>query len=202
MNLNKIVKDVVRRSLVNESRKRKDTLDEVSDGKRLYDMMVDIHDVIKDLAKPIYGVRQQKENLDRFDKFYTKNQSYFNKIAKKFNKVKEQEGSGPFDIMDIIRIMYNYCAYIIRTSNNPNNQLDGVEEYLKHFPDEVKEFDSNMKQEIEEYAKGQGRNSTNFFKGLIYDKDLDLIDIMSNIDFILELQNKYNLRLLTLPMGW
>ena len=202
MNLNKIVKDVVRRSLVNESRKRKDTLDEVSDGKRLYDMMVDIHDVIKDLAKPIYGVRQQKENLDRFDKFYTKNQSYFNKIAKKFNKVKEQEGSGPFDIMDIIRIMYNYCAYIIRTSNNPNNQLDGVEEYLKHFPDEIKEFDSNMKQEIEEYAKGQGRNSTNFFKGLIYDQELDLIDIMSNIDFILELQNKYNLRLLTLPMGW
>lgn len=202
MNEEQIIKNVVRRSLVNESRKRKEALDEFSDGKRLFDMMVDVHDVIKDLARPIYGVRQQKENLDKFDQFYTKNKSYFNKLAKKFNKIKEQERGGTFEIMDIIRIMYQYCAYIIRTSNNPNNQLDGARDFLKHFPDEVKEFDSNMRQEIEEYAKGQGRNSSNFFKDLIYDKDLDLIDIMSNIDFILELQNKYDLRLLNLPMGW
>lgn len=201
MNLNKIVKDVIRNYVINEGR-RKESLDEFVDGKRLFDMMVDIHDVIRDLARPIYSVRQQKENLDRFDKFYTKNQNYFNKLAKKFNKVKEQEGRGPFDINDIIRIMYQYCVYIIRTSNNPNNQLDGARDFLKHFPDEVREFDSNMKEEVEEYAKTQGINSSNFFKGLIYDKDLDLIDIMSNIDFILELQNKYNLKLLNLPIGW
>lgn len=198
MNTGQIIKNVVRRSLVNESR-RKEPLDEFTDGKRLFDMMVDIHDVIKELARPIYTERQQRENLDKFDKFYTKNSGYFKKIAKKFIKIKEQEGKGTFDIMDIIRIMYQYCAYIIRTSNNPNNQLDGARDFLKHFPDEVKEFDSNMKQEIEEYAKGQGKRWVNFFKGLIYDKDLDLIDIMSNIDFILELQNKYNLNLLNLP---
>ena len=201
MNKEQIIKNVVRKSLVNESR-RKEPLDEFADGKRLFDMMVDIHDVIKDLARPIYAVRQQRENLDKFDKFYTKNSGYFKKIAKKFIKIKEQEGKGTFDIMDIIRIMYQYCAYIIRTSNNPNNQLDGVEYFLKHFPDEVREFDSNMKEEVEEYAKTQGINSSNFFKGLIYDKDLDLIDIMSNIDFILELQNKYDLKLLNLPIGW
>ena len=75
----------------------------------------------------------------------------------------------------------------------PTNEIDySIVEYSG-------KADSNMKQEIEEYAKGQGRNSSNFFKGLIYDKDLDLIDIMSNIDFILELQNKYDLRLLNLP---
>lgn len=199
--MDQIIKNVIRNYVINEGR-RKESLDEFSDGKRLFDMMVDIHDFIRDLARPIYGVRQQKENLDKLDKFYTKNSDYFKNIAKKFKKIKEQETRGTFDLMDIIRIMYQYCAYIIRTSNNPNNQLDGVEYFLRHFPDEVKEFDSNMKQEIEEYAKGQGRNTVNFFKGLIYEKDLDLIDIMSNIDFILELQNKYDLRLLNLPIGW
>lgn len=196
--MDQIIKNVIRNYVINEGR-RKESLDEFVDGKRLFDMMVDIHDVIRDLARPIYSVRQQKENLDRFDKFYTKNQSYFKKLAKKFNKIKEQETRGTFDLMDIIRLMYQYCAYIIRTSNNPNNQLDGARDFLKHFPDEVREFDSNMKEEVEEYAKTQGRNSSNFFKGLMYDKDLDLIDIMSNIDFILELQNKYNLRLFNLP---
>ena len=196
--MDQIIKNVIRNYVINEGR-RKESLDEFVDGKRLFDMMVDIHDVIRDLARPIYGVRQQKENLDRFDKFYTKNQSFFKKLAKKFNKIKEQETRGTFDLMDIIRLMYQYCAYIIRTSNNPNNQLDGARDFLKHFPDEVREFDSNMKEEVEEYAKTQGRNSSNFFKGLVYDKDLDLIDIMSNIDFILELQNKYNLRLFNLP---
>jgi hypothetical protein len=58
-----------------------------------------------------------------------------------------------------------------------------------------------MKEEIEEFAKTTGRNSSNFFKSLIYDKDLDLIDIISNIDFIVELQRKYNLRLLNLFTG-
>ena len=196
--MDQIIKNVIRNYVINEGR-RKESLDEFVDGKRLFDMMVDIHDVIRDLARPIYSVRQQKENLDRFDKFYTKNQSFFKKLAKKFNKIKEQETRGTFDLMDIIRLMYQYCAYIIRTSNNPNNQLDGARDFLKHFPDEVREFDSNMKEEVEEYAKTQGRNSSNFFKGLVYDKDLDLIDIMSNIDFILELQNKYNLRLFNLP---
>ena len=64
MNKEQIIKNVIRRSLVNESR-RKEPLDELVDGKKLFDMMFDIHDVIRDLARPIYGVRQQKENLDK-----------------------------------------------------------------------------------------------------------------------------------------
>ena len=59
MNKEQIIKNVIRRSLVNESR-RKEPLDELVDGKKLFDMMFDIHDVIRDLARPIYGVRQQR----------------------------------------------------------------------------------------------------------------------------------------------
>ena len=201
MNVDKIIKNVVRQTLIKEGRRLKDTLDDFSDGKRLFDMVVDIHPMIKDLARPIYGERQQKDNLEKFDMYFKKNRGYFDKIAKKYNKIKQNEGKGPFELFDIVRLLYQYCAYIIRTSINPSNQLDGAERFIKHYPEEVKEWDSNMKEEIEEFAKTTGRNSSNFFKSLIYDKDLDLIDIISNIDFIVELQRKYNLRLLNLFTG-
>ena len=165
-------------------------------------MLTDIHDMVKELARPIYGERQQKANVEKFSKFGFKNHNYFIKLAKKYNKIRETERKKPFDIDDIVRLMKDYCSYIIRTSNNPNDQLDGAEKFLKHFPDEVKVFDGSKKQEIEEYAKTTGKNSSNFFKGLMYEKDLNLIDIMSNIDYIMMLKDKYNLRLFNLPMGW
>jgi hypothetical protein len=202
MNINQIIKNVIRKSLINEARPIKQTLDEFVDGKRLFDMLTDIHDMVKELARPIYGERQQKVNIETFTKFGTKNHNYFVKLAKKYNKIIETERKRPFDIDDIVRLMKDYCRYIIRSSNNPNNQLDGAKDFLKHFPDEVKVFDGSEKQEIEEYAKTTGKNSSNFFKGLMFEKDLTLIDIMSNIDFIMELKNKYNLRLFNLPIGW
>jgi hypothetical protein len=188
--------------VIKESRPAKETLDEFVDGKILYNMLTDIHDMVKELARPIYGERQQKANVETFSKFGVKNHNYFVRLAKKYNKIRETERKKPFDIDDIVRLMKDYCGYIIRTSNNPNNQLDGAENFLKHFPDEVKVFDSSKKQEIEEYAKTTGRNSSNFFKGLMFEKDLNLIDIMSNIDYIMMLKDKYNLRLFNLPMGW
>jgi hypothetical protein len=202
MNINQIIKNVIRKSLINEARPIKQTLDEFVDGKRLFDMLTDIHDMVKELARPIYGERQQKVNIETFTKFGAKNHNYFVKLAKKYNKIIETERKRPFDIDDIVRLMKDYCRYIIRSSNNPNNQLDGAKDFLKHFPDEVKVFDGSEKQEIEEYAKTTGKNSSNFFKGLMFEKDLTLIDIMSNIDFIMELKNKYNLRLFNLPIGW
>lgn len=187
------------RKVLKEETNIKPALNEFVDGKILFDMLTDIHDMVKELARPIYGERQQKVNTEKFIKFGVKNHNYFVKLAKKYNKIKETERKIPFDIDDIVRLMKDYCRYIIRTSNNPNNQLDGAEDFLKHFPDEVKVFDGSKKQEIEEYAKTTGKNSSNFFKGLMFEKDLTLIDIMSNIDFIMELKNKYNLRLLILP---
>jgi hypothetical protein len=112
------------------------------------------------------------------------------------------EGDGPYKIEDIIRLIYQYSFYVIRSSNNPNNQLDGADSFLKFYPEEVKEWDDSKKQEIEEFAKTIGEGSSNFFISLIYDKDFDLIDIMSNIDFILELRNKYRLNLLNLSLNW
>ena len=202
MNIDRIIRNIVRETLLNEGRRAKETLDEYVDGKRLYNMLVDVHDVIKDLARPVYGQRLQKENLEKLSKYIMKNRKYFERVAKQFNKIKQSERSGPFDIIDIVRLMHQYCAYIIRSSHNPTNQLDGAESFLKFFPEETKEWDSSQKQDIEEFAKTTGRNSSNFFLNLIYDKDYDLIDIISNIDFILELQNKYDLRLLNLALSW
>ena len=202
MDIDRIVKNIVTEVLINEGGKRKDTLDEFVDGDRLFDMATDIHPTVKELARPIYGVRKQKENLDKFDKFFTQNYNYFVKLTNKYNKIKKSEGSGPFDIRDIIRLIYRHCEYIIRNSINPNHQLEGADEFLKFFPEEVKEWDNTQKQEIEDYAKTKGRNSSNFFQSLISNKDMTLIDIMSNIDFILELQNKYGLRLFVLTLNW
>ena len=202
MSIDRIIRNIVRKSLLNEGGRRKETLDEYVDGKRLFDMLPEIHDMVKELARPEYGVRKQKVNLDKLNKFFMKNRNYFVKVAKKYNKIKESEGKGSFDIDDIIRLMYRYSGHIISNSNNQNNQLEGAEDFLTHYPEEIKEFDSSKKQDIEEYARTQGRESDNFFKNLIYEKDLDLVDIMSNIDFIIELQNKYYLRLLNLPIGW
>ena len=202
MNIDRIVKNIVREVLINEERKRKDTLDEFVDGDRLFEMATDIHQIVKELSRPVYRVRQQKENLDKFDKFYTNNYDYFVKVANKFNKIKMSEGNGPFEINDIVRLIYLHCAYLIRNSINPNNQLSGADNFLTFFPEELKEWDNTQKQDIEEYAKTKGRSSSNFFKSLIAYKGMTLIDIMSNIDFILKLQNKYGLNLLNLSLNW
>jgi hypothetical protein len=202
MNIDRMVKNIVREVLINEGRKRKETLDDHVDGERLFDMVTDIHPTIKELARPIYGVRQQKGNLDKLSNLYRKNYKYFVKVANKFNKIKMSEGSGPFEIDDITRLIYQYCAYIIRSCNNPNNQLAGADDFLTFYPEEVKEWDDSKKQEIEEYAKTKGSSSSNFFKSLIFYKDMTLMDIMSNIDFILELLDKYGLSLLNLSMSW
>ena len=202
MNIDRIVKNIVREVLINEGRKRKEPLDDRVDGKRLLDMLPETNSMVKELARPIYAVRQQKENVDKFSDFYRKKSNYFVKVANKFNKIKMSEGDGPYKIEDIIRLIYQYSFYVIRSSNNPNNQLDGADSFLKFYPEEVKEWDDSKKQEIEEFAKTIGEGSSNFFISLIYDKDFDLIDIMSNIDFILELRNKYRLNLLNLSLNW
>lgn len=202
MNIDRIIRNIVRETLLNEGRRAKETLDEFVDGEILYKMATDIHPMVKELARPIYGVRQQKENLNKLDNLYDKNYKYLVKVANNFNKIKKSEGSGPFEINDILRLIYQHCAYIIRSTNNPNNQLAGADNFLTFYPEEVKEWDDSKKQEIEEYAKTKGRSSSNFFKSLIFHKDMTLMDIMSNIDFILELQNKYDLRLLNLALSW
>ena len=54
--------------VIKESRPAKETLDEFVDGKILYNMLTDIHDMVKELARPIYGERQQKANVETFSK--------------------------------------------------------------------------------------------------------------------------------------
>jgi hypothetical protein len=202
MNLDKIIKYVIRETLINEGRKPKERLDEFNDGKRIYDIATKLHPTIKELARPNYGVRQQKDNVEKLYTFFRNNRPYIDKVADKYNKIKKSEGSGPFEIGDIVRTFYSYCEIIVRRSNDPNNQLDGAESFLRFYPEEIKEWDESQKQEIEEYAKTIGGGSMNFFKNLIYDKDMDLIDIRSNMDFIFELKDKYGVNLFILPIGW
>ena len=67
MNIDRIIRNIVRETLLNEGRRAKETLDEFVDGEILYKMATDIHPMVKELARPIYGVRQQKENLNKLD---------------------------------------------------------------------------------------------------------------------------------------
>lgn len=199
MKLEQIIKSNIRELFLNEARGQ-EPIDDYVDGKRIYDMAPEIHNVVKELARPVYGRRLQKENINNYTHFFRKNSNFFDKIAKKYIKIKIKEGKGTYEINHIKRLLHVYPEYIIRSSHNPNNQLEGAEQFLKHFPEEIKLWDEKQKEEVEEFTDKYGSSTFNFLSALMNNQDFDLIDIISNIDFIFELQQKYNLVLLNLSI--